>query len=62
MEAINYDKYSSMDDFKLVDEMNKLSNVAIPNAIESIRNAKILHDTVCEVDEMQSVVEKYLGL
>ena len=42
--------------------MNKLSNVAIPNAIESIRNAKILHDTVCEVDEMQSVVEKYLGL
>ena len=62
MEAINYDKYSSMDDFELVDEMNKLSNVAIPNAIESIRNAKILHDTVCEVDEMQSVVEKYLGL
>jgi threonine synthase len=55
-------KYDSMGDFELVDELSKLGNVAVPQAIEEIRSAKVLHDTVCEVEEMPSVVKKFLGV
>lgn len=61
MEAID-SKYASMDDFALVDELSKLANVAVPNAIEEIRTAPVLHQRVCETDEMQAVVKEYLGL
>lgn len=53
-------KYDAMSDFELVDELSKIGNVKVPNAIEEIRNAKILHDTVCEVEEMPAVVKKFL--
>ena len=61
MDAI-YSKYDTMSDFELVDELYKIGNVAVPQAIEEIRNAKVLHDTVCEVDEMPQVVKKFLGV
>ena len=61
MDAID-SKYDSMSDFELVDELSKIGNVAIPQAIEEIRNAQVLHDTVCEVEEMPSVVKKFLGV
>lgn len=41
MNAIN-SKYDSMGDFELVDELSKIGNVKVPNAIEEIRNAKVL--------------------
>ena len=61
MNAID-SKYDSMEDFELVDELSKLGNVKVPQAIEEIRTAPVLHDTVCEVDQMPSVVKKYLGM
>ena len=61
MNAID-SKYDSMGDFELVDELSKIGNVKVPNAIEEIRNAKVLHDTVCEVDEMTDVVKKFLNI
>lgn len=61
MNAID-EKYDAMDDFALVDELSKLANVSVPNAIEEIRTAKVLHDTVCDKEEMKSVVMKFLGI
>ena len=55
-------KYDSMSDFELVDELSKIGNVEVPRAIEEIRNAKVLHDTVCEKDEMKAVVKNFLGI
>ena len=55
-------KYDSMGDFELVDELSKIGNVAVPNAIEEIRNANVLHNTVCEVEEMTDVVKKFLQM
>ena len=55
-------KYDKMSDFELVDELSKLGNVAVPQAIEDIRSAAVLHDTVCEVEEMPEVVKKFLGV
>lgn len=61
MKAIDR-KYDSMEDFALVDELSKLSNTSVPKAIEEIRTAPVLHDTVCEKDEMKEVVKKFLGI
>lgn len=55
-------KYDAMSDFELVDELEKISNVRVPQAIEEIRTAPVLHDTVCEVDEMCDSVKKILGI
>lgn len=49
------------DDFEMADILNDLSEVAIPEAVESIRNAKILHDRVCAVEDMRKVVMDILG-
>lgn len=59
MEAIDT-KYSGVADFDLVDELSTISQTAIPKAIEEIRTAPILHNTVCETEEMLSVVKKIL--
>lgn len=61
MKAIDK-KYDSMEDFALVDELSKISNTDVPRAIEEIRTAPVLHDTVCEKEEMESVVKKFLGI
>ena len=55
-------KYDAMGDFELVDELSKLANVKVPGAIEEIRTAPVLHDTVCDKAEMKSVVMKFLGI
>ena len=61
MNAID-SKYDSMGDFELVDELSKIGNVKVPQAIEEIRNANVLHNTVCEVEEMPNVVKDFLGV
>lgn len=48
-------------DFELVDELNKISGVAVPKAIEEIRTAPVLHDTICETEDMEKEVRKILG-
>ena len=55
-------KYDAMEEFELIDELWKVSQMNIPNAIEEIRNAQILHDTECDVDKMEAVVKAILGV
>ncbi|MEY8515548.1 threonine synthase [Lachnospiraceae bacterium 29-84] len=61
MSAID-SKYEGRPDFELVDELEAISGVKIPKAIEEIRNAPVLHKTVCEVSEMKESVKKFLGI
>ena len=61
MEAID-EKYATMDDFALVDELSRLANVKVPNAIEEIRTAPVLHDRVCDKEEMKAVVKEFLHM
>lgn len=61
MDAIN-PKYDTMEEFELIDELSKIGNVKIPNAIEEIRNAPVRHKATCEVDEMPRVVKEFLGM
>lgn len=61
MDAID-EKYDTMSDFELVDELSRIGNVAVPKAIEEIRTAPVVHDNVCDKTEMKAVVRSYLGL
>ena len=61
MDAID-PAYDAEDAFELVDEINKVSKTAIPNAIEEIRTAPVLHATVCETAAMEDEVKKILGI
>lgn len=62
MNAIDKETYDRLSDFELVDELHKLSGVAIPRAIEEIRTAPVLHDTVVDKDKMKAIVKKFLGI
>lgn len=61
MNAID-SKYETMEDFELVDELSRIGNIEIPNAIEEIRNADIRHNTKCETEEMENIVKDFLGI
>ena len=61
MTAID-DKYNQLDEFALIDELQKVSGMPVPNAIEEIRNAQILHNTECDVDKMEDTVKTILQI
>ncbi len=61
MNAID-SKYDEMGDFELVDELSKIANVTVPGAIEEIRTAPVIHDHVCDKEEMKTVVKAFLGM
>jgi threonine synthase len=49
-------------DYDQAKKLKELSGVAIPNAVTELQQAPILHNTVCETVEMQTMVEKYLKI
>ena len=55
MQAIN-ETYKEKSDFQLVDELEKIAGVPIPNAINEIRTAPVLHNRVCAKNKMASMV------
>lgn len=55
-------KYNALSDFDLVDELSRIGNVAVPDAIEEIRTAPVLHDHVCDKTEMKDVVKRFLKM
>ena len=59
--AINGD-VSAEGDFDLVDSLYIMSGVKIPNAIEEIRTAPVLHDIVIDKEDMKNQVKKFLSL
>ncbi len=62
MNAIDGQKYGGMEDFELVDELSRIANVKIPQAIEDIRTAPVLHDRVCDADKMRDTVKNILNI
>lgn len=62
MNSIDKEKYDSMTDFELVDELSRLSKTSVPAAVEEIRNAEICHKTVCDSKEMEDIVKKILNI
>ncbi len=61
MDAIAPD-HASTDDFALADALAGLCGAAIPKAVTEIRNAPVLHDNLCEKEEMADMVCRFLGI
>lgn len=61
MNAVS-DRYEGLDDFALCDALFALSGVKIPKAVEEIRRASVLHNTVVNAEEMPGAVKKILGI
>lgn len=60
MKAID-PSFEKEEDFKLIDILSNTANVEIPNAINEIRTAPVVHDTVCNIDEMKKLVMENMG-
>ena len=60
--AVSQESYDEMEDFELVDKLCEISGVHVPKAIEEIRTAPVLHQRICEKDEMKQTVMEILGI
>ncbi len=56
------DKYVGEDDFLLIDKLEEVSGMPIPNAVKGLKDAEVLHDIVCETADMQKTVESILNV
>ena len=54
--------YDAEDDFTLIEKLEEISGVAIPQAIRDIMDADIRHKTVCDIDRMEAEVKQFLGI
>ena len=61
MTAID-EQYDKLSDIELIDELSKLSDTAIPQAIEEIRTAAVLHNRVCRTEDMEKIVKEILNI
>ena len=61
MEAID-GKAHDEDMFELVETLSKTANVVIPNAVEELKTAPVLHDNICEKDGMKDIIKQFLGM
>ena len=61
MEAVQGPK-GEVDEFELIDQMSRLSGIPIPQAVEEIRTAPVLHNRECGKDEMKKEVKDILGV
>lgn len=61
MEAVFGDQ-GDKDEFAIIDDLCKASNVEIPNAVEEIRSADIRHSRECDVADMEKTVAEILGV
>lgn len=61
MTAID-EKYAKADEMELIDEMNSLSGMPVPRAIEEIRSAEVRHSRECGADSMKETVREILGV
>ena len=53
-------KQETADEFALINKMERLSGVKIPQAIEEIRNAEIRHQMQCKPEDMKQTVKEIL--
>lgn len=60
MKSINQD-LGSHNDFDLIREMSKLTNIEIPNGIRNLEKRDVLHNRKCKKDEMKNIISNILS-
>ena len=56
------DQYEEIPDLDLADKLAKTAGVAVPEAVNTLRGAQIRHNIVCDKEQMEAEVKKFLGL
>lgn len=54
------DRYKTMDDFVLLEEMEKLLGEPMPKEVKGLFKKEIKHQNVCEVNEMKKIIKNFL--
>ena len=54
-------KYKDGNPFELMNVLEEISNVKIPKPIVGIENRKVLHNNICEKDNIKEFVKNYLS-
>ncbi len=55
-------KYEDLSDFELIDELSKIGGIEIPNAVEELRTAPVVHDNVYDKAKMKEAVKDFLNM
>ncbi len=50
------------DEYEQAKLLSQVSGIVIPKAVEELQGAEILHDKVCDTEDMQDIVEKVLKI
>jgi len=53
---------TDLPDLELADRLSELSGVPVPKAVSDLRDAPVLHDIVCDREDMEKEVRRFLGL
>ena len=61
MSAID-EKYEQWDEMDLLSELNRISGIPVPQAIEEIIGAEVRHHLECDADQMQETVSEILKI
>ncbi len=61
MTAID-ERYAEEDEFRLLEELKRVSGTELPGAVREILNADVLHSLECDVDNMEQTVRNLLDL
>ena len=56
------EKYGETEELKLLEELEKVSGVEMPQAVREILDAKILHTLECDADKMKETVKGILKI
>ncbi|WP_333886516.1 threonine synthase [Clostridium sp.] len=53
-------KYAFKEDLELVEVMSKIASIEIPAPIKKLENSEVVHDTVCNREDMKEEIRKFL--
>jgi threonine synthase len=53
-------KYAFKEDLELVEVMSKIASIEIPAPIKKLENSEVVHNTVCNREDMKEEIRKFL--
>ncbi|MDR7870102.1 MAG: threonine synthase [Tissierellaceae bacterium] len=48
------------DEFSILEDLSKASDLNMPKSIKDLKNKEILHENICDIDDMGNMVKKFL--
>lgn len=62
MTAVTGGEEANLDEFAMVDELNKISGVDVPKPLQALKDKAVRFNNVCDKENMSEMVFKLLNL